>query len=181
MVIPESGKNPGCGKLDGAFSIRLIIRRFYPGWYNGRTIIFSHFRISPGNDCFVAGIPRHTGPKVIRDQETGHPAKIGISMDMAVDEILFFHITTRFSIDEAAAGKGSNKEIDRSCISCNPVINIKGPPGPIHFKCVPWLTLDTHGRFTDPCPFMIQIRKLGAHIRCFSGSYGLGTVFRPKK
>lgn len=101
-------------------------------------------------------------------------------MNVAIQPVLRFHISADFRVGVIAAGQYGHKQIGRTLLTCDKIIDGNRIAGPINLNSVSGLVLDTHGRFGDACPLTAFVTELRTHVGRLSGLVALTAVFLPQ-
>ena len=101
-------------------------------------------------------------------------------MNMAIQPVLRFHISAGFRVGIIAAGQHSYKQIGRTLLTCDRIIDGNRIASPVNLNSVSGFVLDTHGRFGDACPLTVFVTELRTHVGRLSGLVALAAVFLPQ-
>gem|GEM_PF-6266210 len=100
---------------------------------------------------------------------------------MAEQPVFRFHVTAELSINIAAAGKNSDKQVCRNCFASNGIFDWQCPACPVHFHGISGFMMDPHRGFGffRPCP--VNVTKLCILAWDVSGVGAIDLIFFPKQ
>lgn len=99
-----------------------------PGGNGCRAIMVCKFRVAAVDDRIKPRVLCDASLEIVRYQEPGYAAEIFISMCMAQQPVLRFHVAANLCIRIAAAGKNCDKQISRSACPVTESVMGSVPP-----------------------------------------------------
>ena len=180
LPVPQSCEDPCGGKFHAALCMGFVLWMADPCRNNRGVVVFGHFLVRPVEHGFRPGILCNTGLKIVRNQQTGHTAKVVVGMDMAVNPVFQLHVVAGFRIGKAAAGQNGHKQICFGYLTGNRIMDVQGCTSPVHLHDISGFVLNAHGGFCRSGPLTVLLTILGVHVGHSTLRLAFGAVLLPE-